>query len=65
MENGKKNNILTLEELVGGMTDVCSWADLLPDYDKETLMVHYSNTSTGVICYNNTEWGLLCNHDSP
>ena len=29
MENGKKNNILTLEELVGGMTDVCSWADLL------------------------------------
>lgn len=50
MANGKKNNILTLEELVDGMTDVCSRADLLPDYDKETLMVHYSNTSTGVIC---------------
>lgn len=47
MDNKDSKTTPTLEELVNGMADVCSWSDLLPDYDADSLMVHYSNTSYG------------------
>lgn len=43
----KEHKDSSIDSLVEELKDVVSWKDLLPDYDDDSLMVHWSNV--GVI----------------